>query len=51
MTEVSVRNIQRNKLENGNLFEQQFQRTCVSNPCGILLVLFIAPQGELENNA
>jgi len=43
MTEVSVRNIQLNKLEKSNLFEQQFQKVHVSNPCDILLVLFIAP--------
>jgi hypothetical protein len=51
MTEVSARNIQHNKLEKDNLLEQQFQKICVSNPCDILLVLFIAPQGKLENNA
>ena len=51
MTEVSVRNIQPNKLEKGKLFEQQFQKICVSIPCDILLVLFMAPQGKYENNA
>jgi len=51
MTEVSVRNIQTNKLEKNHLFEQQFQKIHVSNPGDILLVLFTAPQGKLENNA
>lgn len=47
---MSVRNIWPNKLEKGNLFEQQFQKKHVSNPCVIRFVLFIAQQVKHENN-